>query len=365
MRWRRQGLQVMVVLAAAVAAHPAGASTPTLNQAFADLNSWRQLDGEPLVLYNEPNLSQGCELHNAYLAANHIGGHDEDPTLPDYTELGAQAGGSSVLVDTEVLPRAGFERAVFHRLALLQPRLQTSWYDASHGNTCMGVFGVNDTVRTPGLTLYPWPFSEQTEVPSDFGSDQEVPSPYDDAPGATRLGYPLSIQVNGPWAGEDSVVIIGAQLVSDRTGPAPVVAVDANSVHGDLLSGGVALLPFKPLGYHQWYTVSASGTVSAENPGGPAITLPFAYSWRFQTDWPTPKLSIWTWSDGRVQARSTSRAPVKFTYSRGNVVLSQWARPLRRVVPRVHGTWTVCLDQERHGRWASAQTCYPRLRVGR
>jgi len=365
MRLRRQGLLVIAVLATAGSAHPALASTPTLDEAFADLNSWRQLAGEPPVLYNEPNLSRGCQLHNAYLAANGVGGHTEDPTLPGYSELGARAGGSSVLVDAEVLPRMGFERAVFHRLGLLQPRLQTSWYDASHGNSCMGVFGVSDTVRTSVLTLYPWPFSDQRHVPVDFGSDGEIPSPYDDVPSATRLGYPLSVQVNGPWSGSDSITVTDAQLVSDRTGPTRVVAVDASSVHGDVLSGGFALLPFGVLGYHQWYTASVSGTVSAENPGGPAMTWPFTYSWRFETDWPTPKLFITTWSDGRVQAHSTSKAPVKFTYSRGNIVVSQWARPLRRVVPRVRGTWTVCLDQEPRGRWTSAKTCYPALRIGR
>jgi hypothetical protein len=366
MRWLRQGVLLITALAAvaAVPARPAAASTPTIAQAFADLNGWRQLAGEPPVLYEDPNLSHGCQLHNAYLATNHVVGHFEDPTLPGSSQLGAQAGGSSVVVDTETLPRAGFERAVFHRLALLQPRLQTSWFDASFGNTCMGVFGLSETVRTPSLTLYPWPFGDQRQVPVDFATD-EFPSPYDDAPGATRLGYPLSVQVNGPWSGGDSVTVANAQLVSDRTGPTRVVSVDAGSVHGDVLNGGFALLPFSPLGYHQWYTASVSGTVSPSGSEGTIATLPFAYSWRFETDWPTPKLSIVTWSDGRVQTRSSSRAPVKITYSRGTTAVSQRTRPLRRVVPRVHGSWAVCLDQQPRGRWAAAHVCYPAIHVGR
>jgi hypothetical protein len=370
MRRLRQGVLVITAVAAAVAAVPAlpaAASTPTIAQAFADLNGWRQLAGEPPVLYEDPNLSHGCQLHNAYLATNHVVGHFEDPTLPGYSQLGAQAGGSSVVVDTETLPRAGFERAVFHRLALLQPRLQTSWFDASFGNTCMGVFGLSETVRTPSLTLYPWPFSNQRQVPVDFATN-EFPSPYDDAPGATRLGYPLSVQVNGPWSGSDVVTLATAQLVSDRTGPTRVVSVDAGSVHGDVLNGGFALLPFSPLGYHQWYTASASGTVSAsglEGAEGTTVGLPFVYSWRFETDWPTPKLSFVTWSDGRVQVRSSSGAPAKITYSRGATTVSQWARPRRRVVPRVRGEWAVCVDQQPRGHWAAAHVCYPAIRVGR
>src|SRR5258708_1449626 len=101
MTWRRRGLLLVAALAVVGSTHSAVASTPTLDQAFVDLNSWRQLAGESLVLYNEPRLSDGCELHNVYLAANDIGGHTEDPTLPGYTKLGAQAGGSSVLVDTQ------------------------------------------------------------------------------------------------------------------------------------------------------------------------------------------------------------------------------------------------------------------------
>ncbi|HEX5852328.1 MAG TPA: hypothetical protein VFY36_04490 [Solirubrobacteraceae bacterium] len=355
---------IAALAAAAGFARPAAASTLTVAQAFADLNGWRQLAGEPPVLYEDPNLSHGCQLHNAYLATNRIGGHDEDPTLPGYSQLGAQAGSSSVLVDAEMLPRVGFERAVFHRLALLQPRLQTSWYDANFGNTCMGVFGLNDAVRTPVLTLYPWPFSNQRRVPVDFATD-EFPSPYDDAPGAQRLGYPLSVQVNGPWSGSDSVTVADAQLVSDRSGPTRVVSVDANSVHGDVLSGGFALLPFSALGYHQWYTASVSGTVSTAGLEGTTVSVPFVYNWRFETDWPTPRLSITTWSDGRVQARSSSRAPVKITYSRGAITVSQWTRPLRRVVARVRGRWAVCLDQRPRGHWAAAHVCYPAIRVGR
>ncbi len=365
MRWRYQGIVLLAALTVvAVPARPAAASTPTVAQAFADLNSWRQLDGEPPVLYEDPNLSHGCQLHNAYLAINRVVGHEEDPALPGYSQLGVQAGTSSVVVDAQILPRAGFERAVFHRLGLLQPRLQTSWFDASFGNTCMGVFGLNDAVRTPALTLYPWPFNNQRQVPADFATN-EFPSPYDDAPGAAHLGYPLSVQVNGPWSGGDSVAIATAQLVSDRTGPTRVVSVDAGSIHGDVLSGGFALLPFSVLGYHQWYTATVSGTVSAAGSEGTALSLPFAYSWRFETDWPTPKLSIVTWSDGRVQVRSSSKAPVKITYSKGAATVSQWTRPRRRVAPRVRGSWAVCLDQQPRGHWAAAHACYPAIRLGR
>ncbi len=367
MRRRRHWVLLIAAVAAAIAVapvRPAAAAPPTIAQAFADLNSWRQLAGEPPVLYEDPTLSHGCQLHNAYLATNRVGGHGEDPTLPGYSQLGAQAGGSSVLVNAETLPRAGFERAVFHRLGLLQPRLQTSWFDASFGNTCMGVFGLSETVRSPALTLYPWPFANQRDVPADFATD-EIPSPYDDAPGAKHLGYPLSVQVNGPWSGRDSVTLATVQLVSDRTGPTRVVSVDSGSVHGDVLSGGFALLPFDVLGYHQWYTASASGTVSAEGSEGSTVSLPFVYSWRFETDWPTPKLSFLTWSDGRVQIRSSSKAPVKITYSRGATAVSQLTRPQRRVVPRVRGSWTVCLDQQPRGHWAAAHVCYPAVRVGR
>src|SRR4051794_2854180 len=218
----------LVLLMLALAAQ-ATASRPTPEQAVADLNAWRALAGLQPVTSLDPNLSEGCRLHNRYLHINHTGGHDEDPSLPGYTDLGAQAGGSSVLVDAQTLPRAGFEDAVFHRMGLLQPRMTTTWFDASSENTCMGVFGTSDSAATPQLELYPWPANGQRNVPTTVTSD-EVPSPYLSVPGATKLGYLLSVDVNGPWAGDDTSHLTGTSLTADDGSGISVTGVDAAGV---------------------------------------------------------------------------------------------------------------------------------------
>jgi hypothetical protein len=364
----RAAVLALLLAVLALPGAAARAAAPTAEQAVADLNAWRAAAGETPVTAIDRTLSEGCRLHNAYVKSHPGAGHRESPTARDYTELGAQAGESSVLVDAEILPRAGFEEAVFHRMGLLQPRLSTTWWDASSGSACMGITGTSDLLGTPQLVLYPWPARGATRVATTFTAD-EKPSPYDVVPGTARLGTLISVNVNGPWAGPSTARVATASLIAagvgGGTGPSvPVAAVDAASVHGDLLSGGFAVFPLRPLAHHTTYVVHVAGTVVAVSPTtfGPQA-YPFDQFWSFTTRWPTPRTGFVYFSDGRIRVRSQSRAIALLTIRHAGAVVGQVAvRPGpggRRVsLLRPGRTYDVCLTQAPRGRWEAFRKCY-------
>ena len=125
---RRAVTGALAVCALLLAAGPAPAevSGPA---ALADLNAWRAQLGLPAVLQLDARMSDGCRLHNTYRALNGPeDGHDEAPSKPGFTPLGAAAGLTSVLGGgRDEGPRAIWEYAVYHRVHLLNPRLRTTW----------------------------------------------------------------------------------------------------------------------------------------------------------------------------------------------------------------------------------------------
>ena len=200
-------LRASVAVAAAAAAcllHVAIATAagPTPEQALAELNAWRALAHESPVGALDPNRSEGCRLHNAYEALNgHVLTHEETLGNPGYSSLGATAGASSVLSAGEVGPREAWENAPYHRMSLLNPRMSVTGFDASSGSTCMNVFAeeaLDGGPPTPELALYPWPADGTRGVPLAFAGG-EVPSPYQAVPAGTKLGFALTVNVNGPW----------------------------------------------------------------------------------------------------------------------------------------------------------------------
>ncbi len=282
--FRFTAFAVSVAVAAAVAPPVASASLPTAGQALAELNDWRAEAGLEAVATLDPELSEGCRLHNAYMALNGLG-HVEHPGLPGYTELGALAGRTSVLGPGHEGPRAQWEEAVYHRMVLLEPRLRTTWFDASSGATCMGVWGITSetSVRSEALTLHPWPPAGASGFPTSFGGG-EIPDPRDAVPGdAARLGYLLSVNVNGPWFSTLGSVLTGVSLTPDGGAPVPVSGIDRDNPEGSFLSGGFALFPHEPLAEATWYTARATGYVTGIDVGPSRVDHPFDFSWRFGT----------------------------------------------------------------------------------
>lgn len=139
--------------------------------------------------------------------------------------------------------------------------------------------------RARGPRLYPWPADGSTGHAPAFAGF-ESPDPFADAPGASSLGTPITVSVNGPWAYWQLVRsrVTAAALRSDTGGSVPVSVSDMNSPNGVYLQGGFALLPRQELAPFTWYTFSASGSLHYRG-----RSWGFAISSRFQTavaeDW--------------------------------------------------------------------------------
>lgn len=274
-------------------------------QALTVANQWRGEAHLPAIATMDPGLNDGCKKHDSYMSQN--GGqltHFEQSGNPGYSSEGEQAGLSSVLATPEGDPRI-WDQGVYHRLAVLQPRLRTSGFDASQGFTCMQIRGIDDSAatHTAGLTLYPWPADGGRGVPLSF-SGNESPNPYDETPGVTQLGYLLSVEVNGPWSNylSPQTKVLVATLTTDGGTAVPITAVDdSSSKSGPYIDSGFAIFPHGRLLPATLYTAHAHGNVSAEG-----AVYPFEITWRFTTGGttvPAPKAKRLKLAKGKAKGK--------------------------------------------------------------
>lgn len=268
---------------ALVSAYP-GVSTAAISptQARLDLNTLRMQTGLAPLRRFRAKLNRGCRMHNRYMSATGEFGHVERRGSHFYTFRGALAARRSVIAMPQALPSNAWGNSVYHRMAMLHPRLRTSGYSASRGFTCMQVLsGISRSrrARTPQPTLFSWPPDGSQGHAPEFGGG-ETPDPLDDAPGASDLGTPITFTVNGPWKYWTMVRsnVTDISLVSELGVPVPVSASDMSSANAAYLQGGFALLPRLPLAAQTWYTAAASGTLNYRG-----RSWSFSVSTRFRT----------------------------------------------------------------------------------
>src|SRR3954471_21176530 len=131
----------------------------TPSQALPILNQWRTEGHVPTIPSFGSNYNDGCHKHNNYMAyPGHGLAHDETDmdVSHGYTAEGDSAGNNSVLAQPEGGPRI-WEGSVYHRVGILQPRMTTSGWAASHGYTCMRTNDVLRTgINTDPVTTHPW-----------------------------------------------------------------------------------------------------------------------------------------------------------------------------------------------------------------
>jgi hypothetical protein len=281
---------ISTALVAGAAVAVAGLGKISTGEALHNLNKWKRQAHEPRVQGMKKSLSHGCALHNRYMKKNSPPGgilltHYETQGAPGYTAAGARAGQHSVLATGETKPQPTWDDAVYHRLAVLQPRLHISGFSASHGYTCMNVQdGVSDapSARTNKVKVYPWPPNKAKHVPTSF-TDTEFPAPSQDAGGDKTLGVLLSGNVNGPWdSWIDPKTNVKKASLHDSHGRKVKIAIsDAGAKNGAYLSGGFGLFPHKPLKHHRRYHAEARGIVKDQSGG--VSPMPFHIKWSFKT----------------------------------------------------------------------------------
>jgi hypothetical protein len=331
---------IAAAIAASLLGAPAALATsvgnePSPAQAITELNAWRAQLGETAVSTTDvPQWDAGCAHHDTYMQDNGGLVHPESPTAPGYTPDGAIAGPDSVLAEAvsgpnptpepALLPAADWDGAVFHRVAVLEPRLSqigfatetfgpsagayTSWsclWDQNIENPpYAGVSAIDNSATKPAdLTLYPSPANGATDVPTAFpGGESPDPTTETGVNGAT-LGWLINVEINGPWAdGGDGGIVwshgVTATLEPDGTSSqVPIVVSQCGSTHcassagaclapstalGCYFGGGFGIFPLQPLRPDTMYRVTAAGSIGDTNVD-PAFDKAFSTSWCFST----------------------------------------------------------------------------------
>jgi hypothetical protein len=312
----------MALLAALVLA-PVAAADPTPAQAIANLNAWRTEVGEqPVSTTDIAAWDTGCQHANNY---NHVNGlltHQEMMGNGNgYTADGAEAASDSVLgeainsggptADDHLLPGPVWDGAVFHRAALLQPRLANTGFDSSTYQdssnyttfVCMWVLNqgsdppspqaLDQTRTTPNLTLYPSPANGTVDVPTRFpGNEGPDPATETGVPPGATLGWLMNVEINGPWQSSyfASAHGVAATLAPDGSGTTvPLVVSECGpsgcgasggTSYGLYFDGGFGIFPTQPLAANTMYHVAATGTVTDFST---SKDYPFSISWCFST----------------------------------------------------------------------------------
>jgi hypothetical protein len=271
------GLVAACIVVSSVDLAVAAPSGVDRGAALADLNAMRSAAGLRPVVRFERRWNRGCRLHNRYMSATGDFGHGENSGSDFYSRLGSDTAASSVIAEPMAVPSVAWGDTVYHRLALLQPRLRHSGFDASYGFTCMQVIDGVTGPRKRGLALYPWPPNGATGIPPGFDGG-EAPNPLDLTGG--RMGTPLTVAVNGPWRRwyAPRSRVTAATLIPDAGAPPTLVMADDSSAHRDYLQGGFGILPQTALQPATWYTAHVTGVVAAAG-----RHHGFDLSWRFQT----------------------------------------------------------------------------------
>ncbi len=266
-------------------------------QAIAYLDEQRERNGIPGKLNEDAALSQGChDYTNLYHGAPGQFPHEERPTQPGYTPLGAEAAEQSDLagffwspswtaesnpwwipnfppgrsVGTAKGVIAYSEVAPLHMTSLFDPAATTAWYGESDekgggGGACMGTSGTR-TFASP--SFFSFPGNGATHVPT-WNIPSEIPwTPQ------MALGIPQE-QPTGTnfilWPEATDAVPSSASLVGPAGRSFPVSLVLPSTptpASGDPqwtqefvgeLSGGASFaVPTKPLNPNASYTLSVS-----------------------------------------------------------------------------------------------------------
>jgi hypothetical protein len=338
----------VVLLAGAASA--GATSSPTPDEAVAELNAWRASVGVGPVV-EDPTFSRDCRSHASYYRLNPTERfHSEQPGLPGYTESGDRAARTSVLAFEEA-PTAGIQPwvpAPYHRMALLHPRLVATGFWSEFGLSCMQALAVDDTLRTPVLRAYTYPISGQRNVTPSFDC-YEIPNPCEAVPnndGRTPTGFNISVQFNGPWATIGSVDVASATVSSGGRPPVDLI-VQSRQPH---LRGGIVLIPRRPLRAGVTYTAATSGTVLGKSEDGTTTPYPFALSWDFSTPGIDPAASLRVTVERVTRARVYLRLDLQSDEPRkARISLFNGPMALSRMTRRISGpTQRISLPRPRH-----------------
>lgn len=253
----------------------------TLNR----VNYHRRLAGaDPVSLQSQINAA--AQAHADYLTLHQNAAHEEINGLSGFTGQCSSnrmtyqgynwsAAGEVISYGNDA--QAGVDSliaAIYHRFILLNPAYsEIGIGDADHAiyTLCQVIdLGQPAGISPPAATMTIYPADGQTEVPTTFNSDDEIPDP---APDHGLVGYPVSIQFS-----DEHNVTLGSFTISKKGTSDPdldtILLQPGSNSSMPLSNRNFALIPTSPLQADSTYEIFFSATVNG---------TPFDTSWNFTT----------------------------------------------------------------------------------
>ena len=246
----RPTLLCFVVVALAVAGAAFAGSGAAPGTILAALNSQRTANGIPGRVKENPDWSQKCARHIAYMGSTGTLAHSEDPASPAYSAAGNWAGENSVLAEGTSWPNGNpFANAPIHLIQLMSPELRQVGIEASSGYVCVTTWPGYGSSGWKRPTVFSVPGNGSTRVPYAETADEFpfVPGDVVGLPRGTRTGFNIMVFAEGlrdPWHAH-----ITAATLTGPHGPVALRTVDrTNATIGPYLpSGSGFIIPVAPL----------------------------------------------------------------------------------------------------------------------
>ncbi|MBK4737127.1 CAP domain-containing protein [Noviherbaspirillum pedocola] len=162
--------------------------------------------------------------------------------------------------------------AIYHRFVVFEPKFQQA--GAGSAKAADGYVYFTADFTTPALAsgglgagrFLPYPYPNQTNLPTVFQSDQEEPDP---VPNQNEVGYPVSVH-----ADNTSTITVGSFTIAPRGGAPLATRLLSSATDAETGPSTAAIIPLTVLNPQTTYDVRFSGAVD-----GVAASL----SWSFST----------------------------------------------------------------------------------
>ncbi len=265
------------------------ASGDYASDGFNWFNFRRKQMGLPLLMRSKV-IDAAAQNHSLYQKLNNGISHDEFNGKPGYTGTGlfnrlnyvgysfsmqdAYAYGEVIAASTRSSGFSAGEEliaAIFHRFLIFEP----SYKEAGAGAASSGAYTyfTTDFAANNGLgngigkgKLASYPFANQTQVPTIFYSDEEIPDP---VPNQNAVGYPISVH-----ADTTSTVLVRTFSVQVRGGLPLAVKVFSSINSSETPHSAAAIIPLTTLTPNTLYDVQFDGSVDG---------VPLVLNWSFTT----------------------------------------------------------------------------------
>lgn len=219
-------------------------------------------------------LSDGAQKHADYLITNAahpstkgLGGHQEDPSLPGYTEEGARAGMQSDIGGSPP-PQAmkGMLGTFYHRIPLLHPDLRQVGIGYAKGaetgrwgggGRCVIDYSGKGEKDEKAPRVVGYPPDKATGVQLSFDNEEPDPIPRGEDP---ECGMPVTLA----WVDGESVTDADVELRADGVKVDGYLSSPEKPARADFPNEAVCFIPKNPLSANTKYHVKVTAKVNGE-----------------------------------------------------------------------------------------------------